>query len=74
MYIGEVDEIPGGGGKWIGIQLDEPIGRNDGSLGGKRYWGKDGDLKSGVFVRPQKVEVGQFPVLNDIFDEDMEEI
>ncbi|CCU82412.1 unnamed protein product [Blumeria hordei] len=74
MYIGEVDEIPDGGGKWIGIQLDEPVGRNDGSLGGKRYWGKDGDLKSGVFVRPQKVEVGQFPVLNDMFDEDMEEI
>lgn len=72
MYVGEVEEIPGGKGKWIGVKLDEPVGRNDGSLGGKRYWGQDGDPKFGVFVRPERVEVGEWPVLDDL--EDMEEM
>ena len=72
MYVGDVEQIPGGLGKWVGIKLDEPVGRNDGSLNGKRYWGKDGDAKFGVFVRPERVDIGDFPVLDDL--EDMEEI
>jgi tubulin-folding cofactor B len=75
MYVGEVEEIPGGTGKWVGVRLDEPVGKNDGSLKGKRYWGMDtdgGGARHGVFVRPEKVEVGDWPVLDD-FD-DMEEI
>lgn len=75
MYVGEVEEIPGGAGKWVGVKLDEPVGRNDGSLGGKRYWGKEGEnggAKYGIFVRPERVEVGDWPVLDDL--EDMEEI
>jgi tubulin-specific chaperone B len=73
MYVGEVDEIPGGLGTWIGVQLDEPMGKNDGSIGKTRYWGEPSELKRGVFVRPERVEIGEWPVLND-FDEDMEEI
>ncbi|TQS37738.1 hypothetical protein Golomagni_01777 [Golovinomyces magnicellulatus] len=73
MYIGEVEEIPDSTGKWIGIKLDEPIGKNDGSLDRKRYWGKEGDSKSGIFVRPQRVEVGDFSVLDDL-DDNMQEI
>ncbi|KAJ5038872.1 uncharacterized protein L3040_006551 [Drepanopeziza brunnea f. sp. 'multigermtubi'] len=72
MYVGDVEEIPGGPGKWIGVRLDEPVGKNDGSLKGKRYWGKDGDPKFGVFVRPERVEVGAFPMIDDL--EDMDEI
>lgn len=68
MYVGEVEEIPGGLGKWVGVKLDEPVGRNDGSLKGKRYWGKEGDPKFGVFVRPERVEVGDWPVLDDLAD------
>lgn len=71
-YVGEVKEIPGGLGAWVGIQLDEPVGKNDGSIGEARYWGQPSELKRGVFVRPERVEIGDWPVMDDL--EDMEEI
>ncbi|KAI1266242.1 CAP Gly-rich domain-containing protein [Xylariaceae sp. FL1019] len=71
-FVGEVKEIPGVLGAWVGVHLDEPVGKNDGSIGGTRYWGTESPLKHGVFVRPERVEVGDWPVLDDL--EDMEEI
>jgi len=71
-YVGEVKEIPSGAGSWVGVQLDEPVGKNDGSIGGTRYWGEESSMKHGIFVRPERVEVGDWPVLNDL--EEMEEI
>jgi tubulin-folding cofactor B len=71
-FVGEVKEIPGVLGAWIGVHLDEPVGKNDGSIGGTRYWGAESALKHGVFVRPERIEVGAWPVLDDL--EDMEEI
>lgn len=70
-FIGPVKEIPGSVGPWIGVNLDEPTGKNDGTVGGQRYF--ECAEKYGVFVRPERVEVGNFPVLDE-FDEDMEEI
>lgn len=61
-YVGEVAEIPGGVGAWVGVQLDEPTGKNDGSISGKRYF--QCSHNCGVFVRPERVEVGDFPALN----------
>lgn len=71
-YVGEVPEIPGGSGAWVGVHLDEPVGKNDGSISGKRYWGEASELKHGVIVRPERVEVGDWPPMDDL--EDMEEI
>ena len=120
-FVGEVEQLPGGG-KWIGIALDEPVGRNDGSIptaptnsattttdaggdddreaapssynpghptnaegrktnddeaGRKRYF--HAPHNHGIFVRPERVTVGDFPELS-IEDEmeglgsDMEEL
>ncbi|OAL01958.1 hypothetical protein IQ06DRAFT_376181 [Phaeosphaeriaceae sp. SRC1lsM3a] len=69
-YIGAVPEIPGIG-VWIGVTLDEPTGKNDGSVKGKRYF--ECGNNCGVFVRPERCEAGDFPAL-DLGDEDMEEL
>ncbi|KAG1147474.1 hypothetical protein G6F37_004057 [Rhizopus arrhizus] len=42
-------------GKWVGIELDEPQGKNSGVVQGKRYF--DCRLNHGVFVRPSQVKV-----------------
>ncbi|KAJ3191686.1 emp24p/erv25p- protein [Irineochytrium annulatum] len=41
-------------GKWVGIELDVPNGKNDGSVNGERYF--DTEPMRGVFVRPTQVK------------------
>ncbi|XP_026738887.1 kinesin-like protein KIF13A isoform X3 [Trichoplusia ni] len=40
-------------GTWIGIELDAPTGKNDGSVGGTRYF--ECRARHGIFVRPDKI-------------------
>ncbi|KAI0370083.1 dynactin [Pilatotrama ljubarskyi] len=42
-------------GKWIGIELSEPSGKNDGSVQGVKYFSCKPNY--GVFVRPSQVKV-----------------
>jgi len=54
---------------WVGVEYDEPIGKNDGSVQGERYF--ECRQGYGVFVRPNKVETGDFPAEEINFDEEM---
>lgn len=42
-------------GKWIGIELDEPLGKNDGTVQGVKYF--TCKLPHGMFVRPSLVKL-----------------
>lgn len=56
-------------GYWVGVRFDEPVGRNDGSVGGTRFF--DCPPAYGGLVRPAKVTTGNFPEL-DLFASDDE--
>jgi len=60
-YVGLVPELSKG--YFVGVKLDSPIGNNDGVLDGKHYF--DCQHNHGIFMRPTKVELGNFPVYND---------
>ncbi|KAF1333276.1 Tubulin-specific chaperone c, partial [Globisporangium splendens] len=59
-YIGAVQGLPTG--EWIGVRLDKPLGKNDGSYDGMAYFACP--RLHGAFVRKEKLNtVGEFPIL-----------
>ncbi|EER29183.1 CAP-Gly domain containing protein [Coccidioides posadasii C735 delta SOWgp] len=49
-FIGATHFAPG---EWIGIELEEPTGKNDGAVQGERYF--DCEQNYGMFIRPTAV-------------------
>ncbi|KAH6764626.1 tubulin folding cofactor B [Perilla frutescens var. hirtella] len=64
-FVGQAETLAPG--FWVGIQYDEPLGKHDGMVKGKRYF--ECPRLCGGMVRPDKVKVGDFPE-RDPFEED----
>lgn len=69
-FVGKCDGLPKG--FWVGVEYDEPVGKNDGSIKGKRYFTCLD--RYGGFVRPTLVSMGDYPPFDDelSFDEEDE--
>lgn len=67
-YVGKVPELPLG--HWVGVEYDEPVGKNDGSMNRRRYFTAQPGY--GGMVRPANVAVGDFPPAEIDFDSEDE--
>ena len=59
--MGQVEGLPVGW--WIGVKYDEPLGKNDGSVKGKKFF--DAPPGYGAFLRPDKVKTGDYPEVDE---------
>lgn len=64
-YVGRAENL--GPGFWVGVQYDEPLGKHDGLVKGTRYF--NCPPNHGGMVRPDKVQVGDYPE-RDPFEEE----
>jgi CAP-Gly domain len=55
-YAGQPDFAPG---EWIGVELEDGSGKNDGSVKGQRYF--DCEMGRGMFLRPTAVRIIEQP-------------
>lgn len=63
-FVGQTD-FGSAGGVWVGIEYDEPIGKHNGGA----YFSCASS--HGVFVRPERVKVGDYPALDPFEDEEI---
>jgi len=65
-FIGKIPAIAPG--YWVGVQYDEPVGKNDGTVKGARLFSCPPNF--GGFLRPDKVTVGDYPELEEWDDDE----
>ena len=70
-FVGKIQSLDDGENVWVGIEFDEPTGKNNGYIDGVKIF--ECKEKHGSFVKPKQVEVGDFPEL-DPFASDEEEL
>ena len=68
-FIGQVPELCAGSSTWLGIEYDEPVGKNNGCVQGRRVFNCRGSNYGG-FAKPENVSVGEHftPELADELD------
>lgn len=66
-FVGRAETLAPG--FWVGVQYDEPLGKHDGQVKGKRYF--ECPPLHGAMVRPDKVKVGDFPERDPFEDEEI---
>jgi tubulin-folding cofactor B len=64
--VGKAPPLPAG--YWVGIRFDEPVGKNDGSVSGVRFF--EAPAGYGGLHRPAAVTVGDFPELDEFASDD----
>lgn len=65
-FIGKIPAIAPG--YFVGVQYDEPVGKNDGTVKGARLFSCPPNF--GGFLRPDKVTVGDYPELEEWDDDE----
>lgn len=68
-YIGRASFAPG---NWVGVELDNPTGKNNGTIQGTKYFDCSKDGNYGVFVRPNFLTGGK--TLQPVDRQDAEKI
>lgn len=71
-YVGKIMHLDEGENIWVGIEFDEPVGRNNGLIQGTRIF--ECKPNHGSFVKPKQVEVGDFPELDPFASDEDEEL
>lgn len=72
-FLGKVDVLDKGESMWVGVEFDEPVGKNNGMIDNQRFF--ECREKCGSFLRPKQVEIGDFPELDPFAsDNDDDEI
>ena len=59
-------------GFWVGVKLDEPLGKSNGTIKGVKYF--ECADKYGCFARPAKVTCGDFPEIDEFASDSEEEL
>lgn len=67
-FVGRIEALDNGESEWVGIEFDEPVGKNSGNIAGLRVF--ECRQNHGSFVRPKQVEVGDFPEVDPFESEE----